>query len=81
MDPSLQVLDITMSGTNTAEVTIKTAYPAPYTFLATSVTGRFSDNGFWFLPGTRNVTFYGWENFSANELAASLSVTSVYNVL
>jgi hypothetical protein len=81
MNPSLQVVDVVMNGTNSAEITIKTSYPAPYTFLETNLNGKFSDNGFWFLPGTRNVTFTGWSSFSPAQLMATLTMTSVYSVL
>jgi hypothetical protein len=51
---------------------------APFVFLQTSLSGRFSENGMLLRPNlSRNVTFVGWEEFSLSALQNSLSAISV----
>ena len=80
-DPNFEVLSVTMQGSSRAVIEISASKPAPFTFLDTTLPGRFSDNGFLMLPGTKKITFFSWDNFAADQLFDTLTIKSVYDTL
>ena len=68
---------VNMSG-NEATVQVTCSAVAPYTFLDTSVPGRFSDNGFLCRPNApTTLTFHGKQSFSSSALIDTLKIHSV----
>ena len=62
-------------------VTIATNTTALYVWLDTwSLEGRFSDNGFLLAQPTKTVTFYAWQQTTADAVKAALSVKSLSDV-
>jgi beta-mannosidase len=77
-EPHIAVSVTSGSRKNEAVVSVKSQALAPYTFLQSPVSGRFSDNAFLLLPNTtRQVTFFGWEDFSLNQFQSTLRVMSI----
>lgn len=61
-------------------VTVKSDALALYTTLTTLAQGRFEDNAFLMLPGTKTLKFFPFEGFDAAELKATIRVehTALY---
>lgn len=63
---------------STAKVQLETTAVSPYTFVTTTLSGRWSDNGLLLVPFEPAVIeFAGWHNFSAAQLAATLTIQTV----
>eukprot|EP00027_Filamoeba_sp_ATCC50430_P010404 CAMPEP_0168558112 /NCGR_PEP_ID=MMETSP0413-20121227/9793_1 /TAXON_ID=136452 /ORGANISM="Filamoeba nolandi, Strain NC-AS-23-1" /LENGTH=326 /DNA_ID=CAMNT_0008589205 /DNA_START=112 /DNA_END=1088 /DNA_ORIENTATION=- len=62
-DPKIQLTNVVAINSTLAQVTVSSSFPAPYVFLQTSISGRFSDNAFLLLPGSENavtIYFHSW---------------------
>jgi beta-mannosidase len=77
--PNVQ-FDVTvleLSG-RTATLQLQSTAVAPFVFVESTLSGRFSSNGFLTLPNTPiSLSFYGWEDFTLSELQKSLVVRSL----
>lgn len=63
---------------NTAQVELTASAVSPWTFLSTSLNGRWSDNGMMLLPNVKTtVTFAGWESFTLQGLQNTLEVQTI----
>ena len=75
---NIRVLSITSTDRLAASLTIQSDTIAPFVFLETPISGRFSDNGFLIYTNqTVQLTFFGWENFSIGYLSSTLRITSL----
>jgi beta-mannosidase len=63
----------------TATFTLDAALPAAYVWLETPLPGRFSDNGFLYVPsGPLSLAFYSWTpSFNITQLQQTLTITSI----
>jgi len=81
-DPSISITNVQQIDSQTASVTLMSIAVAPYTWVSTSIPGRFSDNAFIIYPYTQTtITFYGTASFSSTDLQNTLQVMSVYDTL
>ena len=64
--------------TGVATVTVTSSAVAPFAFLHTSISGRFSSNGVLLLPNAPvNFTFFGWEDYTLQKLQDTIKVRTV----
>jgi len=79
VDPKLNVT-VASEGEKSLKLSVTSAAHAPYTWLASPLSGRFSDNGFLTVYGeTRSITFTSEENIDVNKFRSTLSVMSMFN--
>lgn len=61
-----------------AAVTVTSTAAAPFAFLHTSISGRFSSNGVLLLPNTPvTFAFFGWEEYTQQQLQDTIKVRTV----
>ncbi|KZP21483.1 glycoside hydrolase family 2 protein [Athelia psychrophila] len=73
-------ITVTHSGTNTFIVESKTLAAFVWLDLPAGVTGYFSDNGFWMLPGKKTVSFTVQHDTTAGKWSKSVTVDSLWTL-
>ncbi|KZP04383.1 glycoside hydrolase family 2 protein [Athelia psychrophila] len=73
-------ITITPSGTNKFVVESKTLAAFVWLDLPAGVTGYFSDNGFWMLPGKKTVSFTVQSDTTAGKWAKAVTVDSLWTL-
>jgi len=64
----------TQTASDTANVVLTTDKVAVFVVLTTQSSGRFSDNAFLLMPGSKTLTFSGWGGFNFDKFSSTLRV-------
>ncbi|XP_063965310.1 beta-mannosidase-like isoform X1 [Lytechinus pictus] len=79
--PVIRISSVSKVLTDEFLITLKTSSIAPFTWLDSGgLRGRFSQNGFLMMTPSISVTFFAWESMSTEELANSLTVSSLMDL-
>jgi len=80
LPPNISVLSVQQLNSREAVLTVASETVAPFVMISTALAGRFNDNGILMLP-TKDVpseiNFFGWEDFTVEELKESLLIKSI----